>query len=207
MSGNCLPRLFYSRRTEDVAKDLIGMRLVRMPTPYNGVKVRLSGKIVETEAYGASDDEASHARMGPTLRNSVMFGKVGRAYVYFTYGTHYCVNVTARSDRQQAGAVLIRALEPVEGIEAMKDNRGQQDLRSLASGPGKLTKAMRIGPSQNGADMTSPQSEIFIERGHAPARIVSGPRIGITRATEVSWRFLDPAASEYVSRRIRINEP
>jgi DNA-3-methyladenine glycosylase len=168
------------------------------------LEVRLSGIIVETEAYGGINDEASHARMGPTGRNAVMFGEVGRAYIYFTYGSHFCVNVSARSSRQKAGAVLIRALEPHEGIELMKIHRANEELYSLASGPGKLTQAMEIGSTLNGTDMTDPASGLFIERGASRGKIASTPRIGISRATEKNWRFVD-SSSIYVSRKTLIN--
>jgi DNA-3-methyladenine glycosylase len=178
------------------------MRLTRTVRK-NGIPIRLSGAIVETEAYGGKDDGASHARMGPTPRNSVMYGEVGRAYVYFTYGNHHCVNVSARSARQAAGAVLIRALEPLENIPLMKTNRALQDFYSLASGPGKLTQALGIGLGLNGADMTSSESDLRIECGPAPEKIVATPRVGISRATEKCWRFIDPS-SGHLSRKMSI---
>jgi DNA-3-methyladenine glycosylase len=185
-----------------VARDLVGKRLVRIFRK-NGRSFRLSGKIVETEAYGYSDDLASHACMGPTARNAVMFGEVGRAYVYFTYGNHFCVNVSARSSRMEAGAVLIRGLEPAEGIDVMRRLRPVEDVFSLTSGPGKLTQALSITSMLNGADMTSADSELHIEFGARPRRVLVTPRIGITRATGKEWRFLDPS-SPYVSRKIQI---
>jgi DNA-3-methyladenine glycosylase len=185
-----------------VARDLVGKRLVRIFRK-NGRSFRLSGTIVETEAYGYSDDLASHACMGPTARNAVMFGEVGRAYVYFTYGNHFCVNVSARSSRMEAGAVLIRGLEPVEGIDVMRQLRPVEDVFSLTSGPGKLTQALNITSVLNGADMTSPDSELHIEFGARPRRVLVTPRIGITSATDREWRFLDPS-SPYVSRKIQI---
>ena len=200
---DCIDKEFYSRPTAVVARDLVGMKLVRSLV-VDGLKSRLSGIIVETEAYGGRDDQASHARVGLTPRNSVMFGQVGRAYVYFTYGNHFCVNISARSPKQPAGAVLIRALEPAEGIARMKSNRNQDDLYSLASGPGRLTRSMGITPTLNGVDMTRSDSELFIEIGRSPRRIISTPRIGITRAIEKRWRFIDPS-SIHVSRKTRIN--
>jgi DNA-3-methyladenine glycosylase len=201
--SNCLERHFFSRPTVKVAKDLVGMKIVRR-LDRGGIAERLSGTIVETEAYGGPEDEASHARMGPTARNAVMFGQVGRAYVYFTYGTHFCVNISARTLRQKAGAVLIRAIEPLEGVEAMKLHRTCTELHSLASGPGKLTQAMKIGLDLNGADMTDPRSALFIERGISGKSVVSTPRIGISRATEKRWRFIDPSSTS-ISRKARIN--
>lgn len=191
-----LARRFYQRPTVQVAKDLIGKMLVRSVSGR-----RLAGVIVETEAYGHADDPASHACRGMTSRNSVMFGQVGMSYVYFTYGNHYCVNVSAR-DGALAGAVLIRSIEPVDGIATMKRLRGTDDVRLLASGPGRLTQAMKITLVQNGMDMTDGNSDIFIEDG--PARgVMSMTRIGISRAVEKQWRFFDPA-SPFVSRKPRL---
>ena len=132
-----------------------------------------------------------------------MFGEVGRSYVYFTYGTHFCFNITARSTRQKAGAVLVRAIMPDEGIELMKSNRACEDIFALASGPGKLAKALMIGPALNGIDVTVPESGLHVEYGTRPQKIVSTPRIGITRAMDRNWRFVDPT-SEFISRRLRI---
>jgi DNA-3-methyladenine glycosylase len=194
-----LPRSFYQRQTEDVAKDLIGMVLARTLWK-NGKKYRLAGVIVETEAYGHADDGASHASRGMTERNAVMFGPVGRAYVYFTYGNHFCVNVSARSPDAPAGAVLIRGLEPVDGIDVMKKLRRTDDIHVLASGPGRLTQALGITRAQNGADVTDRGSELRVEQGTA-REVVATTRIGITKAAERNWRFVDPS-SPFVSRRI-----
>jgi DNA-3-methyladenine glycosylase len=199
---SCLPSSFYRRPTEVVARELVGKRLVRIFRK-NGRALRLAGTIVETEAYGYSDDPASHACMGPTTRNRVMFGDVGRAYIYFTYGNHFCVNVSARSSRTEAGAILIRGLEPIEGIGVMRQLRPVDDLFSLTSGPGKLTQALGITLAFNGADMTSPYSGLHIEFGTKPKRVLATSRIGITRAIDREWRFLDPS-SPYVSKRIQI---
>jgi len=160
--------------------------------------------IVETEAYGYSDDLASHAYSGPTGRNKVMFGDVGRAYVYFTYGNHFCLNVTARSSSIEAGAVLIRGIEPVEGVELMRQFRPIENILSLTSGPGKLTQALNITSVFNGIDMTNSESEIYIEWGKKPKHIVTTPRIGITRAADKEWRFIDPS-SPFISRKLQIN--
>lgn len=195
----CLSSSFYRRKTEEVARDLVGMMLVR--TLRSDRKMhRLAGVIVETEAYGHADDEASHACRGMTERNAIMFGPVGRAYVYFTYGNHFCVNISARSPDTQAGAVLIRGIEPVEGIDMMKKLRGVDDLRLLASGPGRLTQALGITRMQNGVDMTDDGSELCIEQG-VVREVVAATRIGITRAAEKNWRFADPS-SACVSRRV-----
>jgi DNA-3-methyladenine glycosylase len=199
---SCPASSFYSRPTEVVARELVGKKLVRIFRK-NGLTLRLSGTIVETEAYGYSNDLASHACMGPTARNRVMFGDVGRAYVYFTYGNHFCVNVSARSGRIEAGAVLIRGLEPVEGADLMRQFRPVDDDFSLTSGPGKLTQALSITSALNGVDMTSRDSELHIEFGAKPRRVLATPRIGITRAADKEWRFVDPS-SPYVSRKIQI---
>jgi DNA-3-methyladenine glycosylase len=194
-----LPASFYQRKTEQVAKDLVGMTLSR--TLQVGSKAyRLSGIIVETEAYGHEDDEASHACRGMTERNAVMFGPAGRAYVYFTYGNHFCVNVSARPQKEVAGAVLIRGIEPVEGIDIMKKLRQVDDAYLLASGPGRLTQALGITRAQNGLDMTDGKSELRIEQGTARQAIATA-RIGITRAADRKWRFVDPS-SMYISRKL-----
>jgi len=199
---SCQNSSFYQRPTEVVAKDLVGKKLVR--TIRNNKKhFRLAGIIVETEAYGYSDDLASHAYVGPTDRNKVMFGNVGRTYVYFTYGNHFCLNVSARRSKVEAGAVLIRGIEPVEGVELMRQFRPVDDIFSLTSGPGKLTQALNITSSLNGTDMTNPESEIYIESGKRPKGIVTTPRIGITRAMDKEWRFVDPS-SPFISRKFQI---
>jgi DNA-3-methyladenine glycosylase len=197
----CLSPAFYRRPTYEVAKALVGKTLVRTIRSSDR-ELRMAGRIVETEAYGYSDDPASHACMGPTARNSVMFGEVGRAYVYFTYGSHFCVNVTARSGCD-AGAVLIRAIEPSKGIQTMKRFRPVDDMLSLTSGPGKLTQALKIASPLNGVDMTDKRSELRIESSNRPVSVIATPRIGITRATDRQWRFVDPM-SPYVSRKIQI---
>lgn len=199
---SCPADPFYTRYTNIVARDLVGKKLVRTIKKGNS-EYRLAGIIIETEAYGYSDDAASHAYVGITRRNSVMFGEVGRAYVYFTYGNHYCVNVSARSRKIEAGAVLIRAIEPVEGIEIMKQFRPVDNIFSLTSGPGKLTQALNINSMLNGVDITDLQSELHIESGRKPENIVATTRIGITKAIEKSWRFIDPS-SLFVSRKLQL---
>ncbi len=185
-----------------MAKDLLGKKLVRTIRNNNNMQFRLAGIIVETEAYGYSDDLASHAYVGPTGRNKIMFGDVGKAYVYFTYGNHFCLNVSARRSKVEAGAILIRGIEPVEGIELMRQFRPVDDIYSLTSGPGKLTQALNITSLLNGTDMTNSKSEIYIEFGKRPKRIVTTPRIGITRALEKEWRFVDPS-SPFISRKFQ----
>jgi DNA-3-methyladenine glycosylase len=185
-----------------VARELLGKKLVRT-IRNNNRQLRLAGRIVETEAYGHSDDLASHAYVGLTGRNKIMFGDVGRAYVYFTYGNHFCLNVSARRSEVEAGAVLIRGIEPIEGVELMRHFRPVDDIFSLTSGPGKLTQALNITSSLNGIDMINSESEIYIEFGKEPRRIVTTPRIGITRATNKKWRFVDPS-SPFISRKFQI---
>ena len=200
---SCQNSSFYQRPTEVVAKDLLGKKLVRtIRNNNNNMQFRLAGIIVETEAYGYSDDLASHAYVGPTGRNKIMFGDVGKAYVYFTYGNHFCLNVSARRSKVEAGAVLIRGIEPVEGVELMRQFRPVDDIYSLTSGPGKLTQALNITSLLNGTDMTNSESEIYIEFGKRPKHIVTTPRIGITRALDKEWRFVDPS-SPFISRKFQ----
>ena len=201
---------FYYRSTELVAKDLLGKKLVRIINKSKDQTYRLSGLIVETEAYGFDDDPASHAYRGITSRNISMFGEVGCAYVYFTYGNYYCVIVCARSSKVKAGAVLIRALQPLEGIPIMKFLRNTDNELSLSSGPGKLTQALCIDKSLNGQDMTNATTELHIEYGIKPQRIICSSRIGIREAQEKKWRFIlagkdeddnDDLFIRYVSRK------
>ena len=166
-----------------VAKDLIGKKLVRRIGNYE-----MSGIIIETEAYRHKDDPASHAFRKITDRNRVMFEEVGMAYVYFTYGMHYCFNVVARNSKIDAGAVLIRAIKPDKGITRMKQNRNLEDLKNLANGPGKLTQALQITKEHYGADLTK-KSELYIEDTTSVAKISKSPRVGIRTGTELLWNF------------------
>jgi len=191
--GVRLERPFFERYTPTVAKELLGKNLVR---EYAGSV--LSGKIVETEAYRGARDPASHAYRGITKRNAVMFGESGRAYVYFTYGNHYCLNLTTEK-KGVPGAVLIRALEPREGIERMKINRGLESVTQLTNGPGKLTKAMRIGVDMNGEDVVTSSRLFVTEIDRGPLQVGSSSRIGITRGVQYRWRFY-VLGSPYVSR-------
>ena len=177
-----LLRPFFERYTPKVARELLGCRLVRVTSAG-----RLSGTIVEAEAYRGSSDAASHAYKGKTARNSVMFGEAGHSYVYFTYGFHYCLNVTTEP-KEKPGAVLIRASDPVEGLKEMVKNRGIENLHHLADGPGKLTRAMEIDMSLNGEDMVT-SKRLFIEKRRESVKIGNGPRIGVTRATAYPWRL------------------
>ena len=181
---------FYWRNTEYVARDLLGKKLVRMYNDGSGKLERLSGIIYETEAYGSMDDAASHAYKGETNRNSVMFSGVGKAYVYFIYGMHHCMNVVAHSQKSDAGAVLIRSLIPVEGINTMMCICNVENKLNITNGPGKLAKALDINRSHNGFSLTDKNSILRIENCTQPKKIVATTRIGISRAKEKYWRFL-----------------
>jgi DNA-3-methyladenine glycosylase len=186
-----LRRGFFARYSPTVAKELIGCRLVRV---VDGT--RLSGIVVETEAYRGARDPASHAYRRKTRRNEVMFGPAGVAYVYFTMGAHYCLNVT--TEKKDAAAVLIRAVLPMEGVERMKRNRGVTEPTEVASGPGKLTRAFEIDRSLNGEDMMTSE-RLFFESGQKVRRIGVSSRVGISAGKEFRWRFFaegDPFVSK-----------
>lgn len=194
-----LPKKFFARDASELASALIGTRLVRRLE--DGTK--LSGIIVETEAYLGVRDRASHAFGGRrTDRNEMMYAREGTAYVYFTYGMHYCMNVVCAAEGDPQ-AVLLRALEPEEGsIETMRALRGVESERLLCSGPARLCEAMEIGRGQNGVDLVE-GSELWLESGEkVPRRSVRAKRVGIDYAG--GWakrllRWLDPA-SGHVSR-------
>ena len=178
-----LPREFYLRDTVTVAKDILGKRIIRK-IGNNTV----SGIITETEAYRHTDDPASHAFRKITDRNKVMFGEVGVAYVYFTYGMHYCFNVVARNSKTAAGAVLIRAIEPEKGIEEMIKNRNDVKLQNLTNGPAKIAQALQITKEHYGLDLTK-KSMLYITEGIKPKKVTASPRIGIKEATDKLWNF------------------
>ena len=180
-----LTRSFYDRDTVDVARDLLGKTLVRK---IDGNII--SGMIVETEAYRYKDDPASHTYGGMTERNKAMFGQVGRAYVYFTYGMHYCVNAVARSPDYEAGAVLIRSLVPKKGMDFMSRQRKTDDVSNLTNGPAKLTQALKITKKEYGEDLTK-RSSLYVIEGMEikKSEILSGPRIGIKKANDKMWNF------------------
>ncbi len=184
------PRLdFYARSVHAVARDLIGC------TVRHGES---AGRIVETESYHM-DEPACHAHVGITGRTHILFGEPGRAYVYFSYGIHALLNAVSENEGVGA-AVLIRALEPTDGVSEMRERRGLERLGDLCSGPGKLTQALGVGLSLNGTSLVDGPIEVLArERGHREPRIVVGERIGITKAAELPWRFCD-ADSRYVSR-------
>jgi DNA-3-methyladenine glycosylase len=192
----CPDRSFYDRSTELVAKELLGNKVVRIISRGQEKPNRLCGIIVETEAYGFNEDAASHAFRGLTLRNAVMFGEPGRAYIYFIYGNHFCLNVSAKPREIEAGAVLIRALQPVEGIRWMKIFRRNCEELALTSGPGKLSQALNIQQSLNGEDMTDPKSDIHIEFGVKPPGLIATKRIGTSMGLDKKWRFVSLAMSE-----------
>lgn len=181
-----LLREFYNRPTLTVTRELIGARLVRV---LDGQ--RLAGLITEAEAYIGEKDLASHARAGRTRRTAVMYGPPGHAYVYFTYGNHWMLNLVTEEE-ETPGAVLIRAIQPVEGVEIMLERRSGRDT----FGPGKLCQALGIDGLLNGADLTQMDSGLWIERGvQVPdSAVTTGPRVGLNTTPEPwlskPWRFL-----------------
>ena len=172
---NIISAEFYDRQVTEVARSLLGKRLVRM---IDGVRV--SGIISETEAYDGMEDLACHARVGKTKRNAVMFGAAGHAYVYFTYGMHWCLNIVTGTMDYPA-AVLIRAIQPQEGLEIIEMSRGKALRKNWTNGPAKLTQALQINHLQNGLDITGLDGNLWIEDGMNmnSAYVKSGPRIGI----------------------------
>tara|TARA_Y100000294_G_C8524127_1_gene324183 strand:+ start:276 stop:848 length:573 start_codon:yes stop_codon:yes gene_type:complete len=178
-----LSRKFYSRDTVCVAQELLGKILVRKIG-----KQKLSGIITETEAYKGNNDPASHAAKKMTERNKVMFGQIGKTYVYFTYGNYFMLNAVAKNEKNNAGAVLIRSIEPQNGIKLMIKNRKTSVISNLTNGPGKLTQAMNITKEQNNIDLTK-NSLVFITDGIKPKKILKKPRVGITKGTEKLWNF------------------
>ena len=184
-----LPFIDFCAPSFEVARLLIGTTLL-----VNGV----GGRIVETEAYDR-DDPASHSFAGPTRRNIVMFGAAAHVYVYRSYGMHWCLNFVC-SDEGHGAAVLIRALEPLHGIDTMRARRGLEDLRLLCAGPGRLCQALAVTHEHNGMRLDAPPFELFAAT--EPVTTVAGPRIGISKAIEVPWRF-GLAGSRYLSRPMR----
>lgn len=184
-----LSRKFYLQDILTVARKLLGKILVKT----NQGKI-FSGRVVEVEAYDGLNDEASHAFIGKTKRNEVMFNEGGYLYVYFTYGMYFCCNVVT-GKKGVGKAVLIRALEPLEGIKQMGMNRfgkdflSDKELRNLTSGPGKICKAFDITRNENGIDLLSDQIFIMKSKSIPEENIVTTRRIGIRKSTELPWRF------------------
>lgn len=185
--SNTLERSFFARDSDEVAPGLLGT-ILNVGS--------LTGRIVETEAYGGAEDSASHAWRGETLRNSTMFGPPGHLYVYFTYGMHFCANVVTGSQGDPQ-AVLIRAIEPLNGWKVLRERRPKAHTDfDLTNGPGKLCAAFGINREHNGRDLTEKQSDITLSSDPSPSGIPShpdsirtGPRIGISRAVDLPWRF------------------
>jgi DNA-3-methyladenine glycosylase len=180
-----IPIEFYNRPTLNVARELLGARLVRV---LDGV--RLAGVITETEAYVGETDLGCHAKAGRTKRTAVMYGPPGRAYVYFTYGMHWCLNAVTEAEGFPA-AVLIRAIRPVEGGEVIAQRRQGRDV----NGPGKLTQGLGIDGGQNGADLTETGSGLWIEAGQfiPENRVTITPRVGLNVPEpwkSIPWRFV-----------------
>jgi DNA-3-methyladenine glycosylase len=199
-----LPRAFFARDTRRVARQLLGKILIRqLPA------LRLTARIVEVEAYLGTEDPAAHAAAGPTLRNAVLFGPPGHAYIYFIYGNHYCLNVSCEPEGK-AGGVLFRALEPLSGLEEMARSRhvelrGPQDWPKLTAGPGRLCQAFGITRAHdNDRDLTSQESGLWIgDDACRPRRIAATPRIGITKAADMPLRYFI-AGNRFVSATTKI---
>ncbi len=186
--GACLRRLAgidFAAPSHEVARALIGVTLL-----VDGV----GGRIVETEAYDR-EDPASHSHAGPTSRNASMFGPPGHAYVYRSYGIHWCLNLVCREAGHGAG-VLIRAIEPTHGLARMRERRGLEDIRLLCSGPGRVGQALGITRALDGHALDEPPFEL--RAAGVPAQVAVGPRIGISKAVDVLWRFGE-AGSRFVS--------
>lgn len=180
---------FFAADSHEVARRLIGCRLL---------VAGVGGRIVEAEAYDR-EDPASHTYAGPTARNASMFGPPGRAYVYRSYGIHWCLNFVCREAGHGAG-VLIRALEPLAGLDVMRERRGLHEERLLCAGPGRVCQALAVTREHDGLPLDAPPFELRAPDG--PLVVVSGPRIGISKAVDVPWRF-GLAGSLFLSRRFR----
>lgn len=190
-NGKPLQRSFFERNTVTVARELVGKILVCG---------KCSGRIVETEAYLGENDLASHAsRKSARSKGNIMFGQAGRAYVYFTYGSYWMFNVVTEKEGI-GGAVLIRAIEPLQGLALMKKRRNTDNIFNMCSGPGKLCQALSINSSFHGADVAKPGKLFFLESNHVP-QIISSSRIGITKGTEHMFRFTEKN-SKFISKKI-----
>jgi DNA-3-methyladenine glycosylase len=180
---------FFARSVHEVAPELLGVTLL-----VDGV----GGRIVEVEAYDGTDP-ASHGFRGRTPRNAAMFGPPGHAYVYRSYGIHWCLNLVCEEEGS-AAAVLLRALEPTAGLDAMRERRGLDDARLLASGPGRLCQALAVTRGHDGLALDAPPFELAPPQ--APPKVGTGTRIGITLAAELPWRYAE-AGSRWLSRPLR----
>lgn len=176
-----LPRSFFARDALVVAPELLNKVLVAGPC---------AGRIVEVEAY-RSDEPAAHSFRGPTPRTAVMFGPAGRLYVYFSYGMHHCANVVTGADGD-GQAVLLRSVVPLEGIDVMRERR--HGRKQLADGPGKLCQAFGLDLTHTGLDLCAPDADVYVaDDGTPPPDVaVTTPRVGITKAVDLPWRFLSP---------------
>ncbi len=189
-SPHRLSRSFFNRDTLIIARELLGQRLVRLDKG----NVRLSGLIIEAEAYIGTDDLGCHARVGRTPRNESMWGPPGHAYVYFTYGMHWMLNFVTERDGFPA-AVLIRALIPLEGRQIMRRRRGGPSRKALTDGPAKICQALSIDRALNGCDLCQPSSPLFVEAQSriTDSYVTTGPRIGLNNVPEpwksIPWRF------------------
>ena len=179
----------FMATSPEVARQLIGATLL-----VDGV----GGRIVETEAYDR-EDPASHSFSGPTQRNAAMFGPPAHAYVYRSYGIHWCLNLVCREEGHGAG-VLIRAIEPLTGLDRMRERRGLDDVRLLCAGPGRLGQALGITHSHNGLPIAAPHFVLVPATG--PVEVLTGPRIGISKAMDQPWRF-GLAGSRFLSKPFR----
>lgn len=186
MRGRQFDEAFFARSVQDVAVDLLGCVLV---------VGQCAGRIVEVESY-PNDDPASHSFRGPTPRCLTMFGPPGRLYVYRSYGIHWCANVVCEPDGV-AGAVLIRALQPLDGLEVMRERRGTDTDRLLCAGPGRLCQALGLTGADDGAVLGG--SRVQLRSGPAPERVLTGPRIGLSVSQDLPWRRGE-AGSRYLSR-------
>ncbi len=181
-----LTRSFFNRSVLEVAPDLIGVTLL-----VNGV----GGRLVEVEAYHHTEP-AAHSFGGQTERNAIMFGPPGYVYVYRSYGIHWCLNFVCER-KGSAAAVLIRAIEPTAGVATMRRRRGVADERLLCSGPGRLCQALGITRAHNGLALDQPPFELFAR--HGEVEVVAGPRIGLTKAVELPWRYGEKG-SQFLSK-------
>ena len=205
--NNRLPRSFFSRDTLTVAREMLGCRLVHIQDGK-----RISGIIIEAEAYCGETDLGCHSKAGLTERTKPMYGPPGNAYVYFTYGMHWLFNIVTQPEGQPE-AVLIRAIIPDEGIEIIKDRRGNQPKRNWTNGPAKITQALGIGKEYNQVDLTKTGSNLFIEEEFSiPNKFVTNsPRIGLFTVPEpwksIPWRFLAEVPEGWYETMLLQNNP